>query len=53
MINGRCLFTEAKDSAVHDYQTIELDNETYEKSIVMPPSSKVCRYIISSGILIN
>ena len=36
MINGHCLFTEAKDSAVHDYQTIELDNKTYEKSIVMP-----------------
>ena len=56
MINGLGLFTETKDSSGHDYQnivTIELDNKTCEKSIMIPPSSKVCSYIISSRILIN
>ena len=53
------LFTETKsnkDSAAQDYKnvvTTELHNNAYEESIVISPSSKVCSYIISSGILIN
>ena len=49
-------YTEAKDSAAHEYQniaTIELDSKAYEESIVTISSSKVVSYITNSSLCIS